>query len=191
MVNTLLLNAKEPLTHIAARYRQFRREEEQHCRERDIGESDLRYTISELHGSAYIVSYHIYDPPDGIGEDEYPLGKHLPSSDAVDCDGYAIRNTKENHRGGDNSVESTGSVSNFSLNDFITYLVEPRKMRPKITTSAQFRYKAFSGTFSFLWTFEKKNDAGRPPSLHSLMVNKILASRRTWQKHKSFEYLSP
>ena len=139
----------------------------------------------------YTVSYHIDDPPDGIGKDEYPLGKHLPSSSTVDCNGYAVRNTQEHHGGGDNSVESADSVSSFRLNEFITYLVEPRKMRPKMTTSAQFRYKAFRGTFSFLWTFEKKNEAGRPPSLLSLMVNQNLASRRTWQTHKSCEYLSP
>lgn len=45
------------------------------------------------------------------------------------------------------------------------YLEEPRKMRPKIITQAKLKYKAFKGTLSFEWTFEKKKDAGNPPSL--------------------------
>ena len=46
-----------------------------------------------------------------------------------------------------------------------TYLDDPRKMHPKIITRATVIYKAFKGTLSLGWTFEKKPEAGKPPSL--------------------------
>jgi hypothetical protein len=53
-------------------------------------------------------------------------------------------------------------------------LVEPRKMHPKMTTSAKFRYKEFRGTFSLGCTLLKKREAGRPPSLAKAKIIRLL-----------------
>lgn len=45
-----------------------------------------------------------------------------------------------------------------------SYLVDPRKIKPKMTTRAKLRYSEFKGTFSLGWTLEKKGEKGRPPS---------------------------
>lgn len=45
-----------------------------------------------------------------------------------------------------------------------SYLVDPRKIKPKMTTRAKLRYSEFKGTFNFGWTLEKKGEKGRPPS---------------------------
>lgn len=47
----------------------------------------------------------------------------------------------------------------------MTYLDDPRKIRPKIMTRITLMYKALRGTLSLGWTFEKKPEAGKPPSL--------------------------
>jgi hypothetical protein len=45
-----------------------------------------------------------------------------------------------------------------------SYLLEPRKMRPKTITRARLRMSEFKGTFNLGCTFEKKRENGRPPS---------------------------
>ena len=46
-----------------------------------------------------------------------------------------------------------------------SYLDEPRKMQPKMTTRTTVRMRALSGISCFEWTFAKKRLAGSPPSL--------------------------
>lgn len=50
------------------------------------------------------------------------------------------------------------------FNVFGKYLVEPRKINPKIITRAVVKYSAFSGTFNLLCTRAKTREAGNPPS---------------------------
>lgn len=45
-----------------------------------------------------------------------------------------------------------------------SYLVEPRKMRPKMMTRTRLRTSEFKGTFKPEWTLAKKREKGRPPS---------------------------
>lgn len=45
-----------------------------------------------------------------------------------------------------------------------SYLVEPRKMRPKMMTRTRLRVSEFKGTFEPGWTLAKKREKGRPPS---------------------------
>ena len=54
--------------------------------------------------------------------------------------------------------------------DESTDLSEPRKIKPKIITRARLRYNEFRGTFNLGWTFEKKGEAGKPPSLHPVSI---------------------
>jgi hypothetical protein len=46
----------------------------------------------------------------------------------------------------------------------ISYLLEPRKIRPKTMTRTKLRMSEFRGTFNLGWTLEKKRENGRPPS---------------------------
>lgn len=48
-------------------------------------------------------------------------------------------------------------------------LVEPRKMQPKQITTTTVRTRAFSGNCSLGCTVAKNRDAGRPPSLCTLV----------------------
>ena len=50
-------------------------------------------------------------------------------------------------------------------------LDEPRKMHPKMITRMTVKYSALRGTLSFEWTLAKNGDAGRPPSLFSLVLS--------------------
>ena len=46
-----------------------------------------------------------------------------------------------------------------------SYLDEPRKIQPKMTTRTVVRMSALSGISCFEWTFAKRRLAGSPPSL--------------------------
>ena len=46
-------------------------------------------------------------------------------------------------------------------------LVDPRKMRPKMTTKTEVKINAFNGTTSPLWILANHGEAGRPPSLEN------------------------
>lgn len=48
------------------------------------------------------------------------------------------------------------------------YLVEPRKIHPKMMTQAFVRYRAFNGKSSLGCTLAKNLEAGNPPSLGKL-----------------------
>ena len=62
-----------------------------------------------------------------------------------------------------------------------TDLSEPRKIKPKIITRARLRYSEFKGTFNLGWTFEKKGEAGKPPSLQSVSITSVLGARITYR----------
>lgn len=53
-------------------------------------------------------------------------------------------------------------------------LLEPRKIKPKMTTSIVVRYNEFNGSSSFGCTLAKKRLAGSPPSLAKAQVIRLL-----------------
>lgn len=129
---------------------------------------------------------YIHDPTHATRESPCSLRQTVPASKTVDSDGHCIGEVQGNNRCGYNSVECTALSGDTPVDDRVTYLEDPIKIKPKRITVRAVKISAFNGSRRLGWTTARILDAGNPPSLSSLSI--IMANpagKHTWQRQRS------
>lgn len=67
-----------------------------------------------------------------------------------------------------------GQLNSYILKREIVHLEEPRKIHPKQMTTTTVKMRAFRGNLRVGWTLAKNLEAGRPPSLCSSALVRII-----------------
>lgn len=93
-------------------------------------------------------SYDVQNVANGAGQNKWSLRKGVTSAEKVDGNGHAVGQVQQHHGGRNDGIESAKRSVLSGRFDGCAYLVEPRKIKPKIMTRPRLRYRAFKGTFN-------------------------------------------